>query len=109
MSYTRDYARQEPTRAELDAGAGWQLVEFGAPWCPHCSGAQLVVKEWLGAHADIGHVKIEDGKGRPAGRSYQVKLWPTLVLLRDGEEVARVVRPRQETDLAALEQALQPT
>jgi thioredoxin 1 len=23
-----------------------------------------------------------------------VKLWPTLVLLRDGREIARVVRPR---------------
>ncbi|MEG2805384.1 thioredoxin family protein [Stenotrophomonas sp.] len=106
MSYTRDYARQEPTRAELDAARGWQLVEFGAPWCPHCSGAQMALKDWLGEHDDIAHVKIEDGKGRPAGRSYQVKLWPTLVLLRDGEEVARVVRPRQDTDMARLDEAL---
>ncbi|RTW54922.1 thioredoxin family protein, partial [Pseudomonas aeruginosa] len=25
--------------------------------------------------------------------SFQVKLWPTFVFLRDGREVARVVRP----------------
>ena len=39
------------------------------------------------------HIKIEDGSGRPLGRSFRVKLWPTLVFLRDGVEVARVVRP----------------
>jgi thioredoxin 1 len=106
MSYSRDYASQEPSRAEIDAGTGWQLVEFGAPWCPHCSAAQLAIKEWLGEH-DMPHLKIEDGKGRPAGRSFKVTLWPTVILLRDGQEVARVVRPRGEGDLAVFAQALQ--
>ncbi len=40
-----------------------------------------------------------DGKGRPLGRSYGVKLWPTLVFLKDGHEVARVVRPADATPL----------
>ncbi|WP_312237976.1 thioredoxin family protein [Stenotrophomonas sp.] len=106
MSYSRDYVRQEPSRAEIDAGSGWQLVEFGAPWCPHCSAAQLALKEWLGEH-EMPHLKIEDGKGRPAGRSFKVKLWPTVILLRDGQEVARVVRPRGEGDLAVFGSALQ--
>lgn len=44
-------------------------------------------------HADVRHLKIEDGPGRPLGRSFGIKLWPTLVFLRDGTEVARVVRP----------------
>jgi len=101
MSYTRAYAAQEPSRAAVDAAPGWQLLEFGAPWCPHCSAAQAAVKDWLAAR-DIPHLKIEDGKGRPLGRSFQVRLWPTLVLLHDGEEVARVVRPRADADLAAL-------
>jgi hypothetical protein len=37
--------------------------------------------------------KIEDGPGRPLGRSYRIKLWPSVLVLRDGEELARVVRP----------------
>jgi thioredoxin 1 len=32
-----------------------------------------------------------------------VKLWPTLVFLRDGKEVARLVRPQ---DVAAISTAL---
>ena len=39
------------------------------------------------------HLKVEDGPGRPLGRSFRVKLWPTLVFLKDGQEVARIVRP----------------
>jgi thioredoxin 1 len=37
---------------------------------------------------------VEDGPGRALGRSFGVTLWPTLVVLRDGRELARVVRPR---------------
>jgi thioredoxin 1 len=41
----------------------------------------------------VRHVKVEDGKGRPLGRSFRVKLWPTLVFLRDGQVVQQVARP----------------
>jgi thioredoxin 1 len=47
------------------------------------------------AHSDgIRHIKIEDGRGRKLGRSFQVKLWPTFIFLKDGKEMSRVVRPR---------------
>ena len=29
----------------------------------------------------------------PVCRTFHVKLWPTLILLREGQEVARVVQP----------------
>jgi thioredoxin 1 len=45
------------------------------------------------------HLKVEDGPGRALGRSYRVKLWPTLLVLRDGQEVARVVRPTAVQDV----------
>jgi thioredoxin 1 len=51
-------------------------------------------------------MKIEDGPGRLLGRSFKVKLWPTVVVLKDGQEVARVVRPSGSRELAeALAQA----
>ena len=43
----------------------------------------------------LRHVKVEDGPGRPLGRHFRVKLWPTLILLQDGQEIARTVRPTQ--------------
>jgi thioredoxin 1 len=48
----------------------------------------------------LHHVRIEDGRGRRLGRLFGVKLWPTLVLLSDGREVARVVRPESVGEIA---------
>lgn len=95
----------QPSRAQVDAQPGSLLLEFGAPWCGHCQQAQPALQAWVAAHA-VQHWKIEDGKGRPLGRSFQVRLWPTVILLCDGREVARVVRPRDSADLATLQAAL---
>ncbi len=105
MPFMRDHVAAEPARAEVDAQAGWLLLEFGAPWCGHCQAAQAALQAFVDAH-DLPHWKIEDGKGKPLGRSFQVKLWPTVILLHDGKEVARVVRPVAAADLGTLEGAL---
>ena len=87
------YAEKEPTRAEVDALAGATVLEFGTGWCGWCRSAQPLIAAAFESHHDVRHVKVEDGPGRPLGRSFRVKLWPTLVFLKDGQEVARVVRP----------------
>jgi thioredoxin 1 len=102
MSYTSTYATTEPGRAEVDVLAGTSMIEFGAPWCGHCILAQPLLETALARHPDVRHLKIEDGRGRPLGRSFRIKLWPTLVLLRDGEELARVVRPIQAEEIHQL-------
>ncbi len=93
MAYTSDYAAEEPSRASVDAMDGITVLEFGAPWCGHCQAAQPALQRALASREELAHLKIEDGPGRPLGRSFQVKLWPTLVVLRDGAVVARLVRP----------------
>jgi thioredoxin 1 len=106
MPYARAYMPTEPARAEVDAMPGTTLLEFGAPWCGFCMRAQPLVEAALLKRPDIRHVKIEDGPGRPLGRSFRVKLWPTLVLLREGEELARSVRPNHAPELGTLFSAL---
>ncbi len=90
---------EAPTRAEVDALVGMTLLEFGTDWCGHCRAAQDALALLLSQQAQWRHVKIEDGPGRLLGRSYRVKFWPTLVLLRDGQEIARAVRPTHATAL----------
>lgn len=103
MTLTTSYAATEPARADVDALPGPTMVEFGAPWCGFCIGAQALIEQAFDGHDGVRHIKIEDGPGRRLGRSYRVKLWPTLVFLKDGIEVARLVRP---ADSAAIRQAL---
>ncbi len=90
---------EAPLRTEVDALQGLTLLEFGTGWCGHCRAAQPALSEALESYPQFRHLKIEDGPGRPLGRSYRVKLWPTLVLLRDGQEVARLVRPTEVGDI----------
>ena len=92
---------EAPVRAEVEALPGVTLLEFGTTWCGHCRAAQPALVEVLSQHPQWRHVKVEDGPGRPLGRSYRVRLWPTLVLLRDGLEVARLVRPTHAADISA--------
>lgn len=102
MNAFTPYASDAPARAEVDAWAGPTVLEFGANWCGICQAAQATIAQALAASAGrepLRHLKIEDGPGRPLGRSFGIKLWPTLVALRDGKEVARVVRPTGTQDV----------
>lgn len=103
MSSTKRYTEAQPTRAEIDATTGPVVVNFGTNWCGYCRASRPAITEGFTDHPDVRHVMAEDARGRPLGRSFGVKLWPTLVFLRDGEEVARLVRP---TDPGAVRQAL---
>jgi thioredoxin 1 len=88
-----DYLNPGPTREVIDSMEGPVVLEFGTEWCGHCQAAAPAVAEALRAFAGARHIKVEDGPGRPLGRSFRVKLWPTLIFLKDGAEVARAVRP----------------
>ncbi len=100
MPFVRRYEEETLGRAAIDGKAGLVLLEFGTDWCGHCKAAQPAIEAALMSRADVTHLKVEDGKGRPLGRSFRVKLWPTLVLLRDGNEVARIVRPIATRDVS---------
>jgi thioredoxin 1 len=88
-----EYADVEPLRSDIDAVQSPAVIEFGVPWCPHCQLAQPLIAAAFAGHSAVRHIKVEDGSGRPLGRSFRVKLWPTLIFMTDGKEVARVVRP----------------
>jgi thioredoxin 1 len=118
------YTPVHPTRAALEAMPGKVVLEFGVDWCPHCQRAAGPVAEALStaglrvadstgaaicrgetpvaATADtLQYWRLEDERARPLGRSFKVKLWPTLLFLQDGVEVARVVRPTTVAEVTA--------
>lgn len=98
------YATTAPSRDEVNGLPGASVIEFGTDWCGHCKAAQPLIAEVFADFPNVRHLKIEDGSGRPLGRSFRVKLWPTLIFFRDGVEVVRLVRP---TDVSAIEEAFE--
>lgn len=93
---------EAPSLSEVQALTGLTLLEFGTEWCGHCRAAQPLIAQALATPTPWQHLKIEDGPGRALGRHYRVKLWPTLVFLRNGQEVGRLVRPAEAEMMATL-------
>ena len=103
MSMLTNYSDNAPAREELDALEQPVLLEFGTDWCGHCQAAQPHLADAFAHYPDLHHIKVEDGPGRRLGRSFRVKLWPTLIFLRNGQEVERLVRP---TDSESIRRAM---
>ena len=93
MAMNDTYAPIEPSRADVDQLNGPSMLEFGSPTCGYCRAVQPLLASALADHPHVRHIKIADASRRRLGRSYKVKLWPTLIFLRDGRETARLVRP----------------
>lgn len=102
------YTENAPTREEIDALPGATVIEFGTNWCGYCMAAQPHINQAMAGHPGLRHLKIEDGKGRLLGRTFQVKLWPTLIFMKDGAEVARVVRPGSAEVISAAAARIDP-
>lgn len=100
--FNPDYAQDAPKFEHVSELVGDALLEFGTPWCGHCQAALPAIKEVLLEYSDMPHIKIYDGKGKPLGRAFKVKLWPTLILLQNGKETARLVRPSHADEVRRL-------
>lgn len=94
------YSPDQPARSEVDAMKGWVLLDFGTNWCSHCQAARTATAGVLSELSGFVYLPVEDGPERPLGRSFKVKRWPTWVLMQDGQEVARLVRPTQPQQAA---------
>ncbi|WP_199188753.1 MULTISPECIES: thioredoxin family protein [Pirellulaceae] len=104
MPYDPDYHEDAPTKDDINRTTGKVVLDFGANWCPYCQELSPSLQSLLSGAENVRHIRVADGKGKVLGRSFRVKLWPTLVLLQDGELVAQLVRPSAhsaETELAA--------
>lgn len=83
------------------AAQGIAMIDFWAVWCPPCRALGPIVdalaSEYQG-RVTIGKVNVDEERG--IAGAYGVQSIPTLVFLREGEEVGRVVGLRSKQDLA---------
>ena len=100
--FNREYSENPPDYDQIKSLKGMTLVEFGAPWCGHCQSAEPWVEQALAVCETIRHIKVFDGKGKYLGRQFKVKRWPTLIVLQNGSEIARCIRPQSSQDIVDL-------
>jgi thioredoxin-like negative regulator of GroEL len=79
-------------------GSGLVLVDVWAQSCHPCVALAPHMASIAEAHPDMTVVKLDAGKARRLCMSLQVRGLPTLLLLHDGQEVARICDPNLVAD-----------
>ncbi len=91
-----------------EIAGGVTLVDFWAPWCGPCKMQLPIlqkVADALGNRAKIAKVNVDDSPD--TAQQFGVQSIPTLVLLKNGAEVARFTGVTDQKKLqAAVEGAL---
>ena len=71
------------------------LVDFWAEWCVPCHMVSPVVEEIARDHSDsMKAFKLNVDDNPETARKYAVMSIPTLIVFRDGKEMARVIGAR---------------
>lgn len=68
------------------------LVDLWADWCPPCIVVAPILQkvvENYDAEISLAKIEVDDGKNMKIAGQYQVRGFPTILLIQNGEEKAR--------------------
>jgi thioredoxin 1 len=90
------------------ADPGVTLIDFTAAWCAPCKQLTPMLHELEGEYRGRARLLVIDVQEHPdLAQAFRVTAMPTMVLVRDGKEVGRMVGLRPKKIVAgALERAL---
>lgn len=80
---------------------GVAMVDFWAPWCPPCRAVGPIVDSLAAEYRGRATVaKVNTDESPRVASGFGVRSIPTIVFLKDGKEVGRVVGLRPKEELA---------
>ena len=68
------------------------LVDLWADWCPPCVVIAPIIKKVVEDYDDeisLAKLEVDEGKNMKIAGQYQVRGFPTILLIQNGEEKAR--------------------
>lgn len=81
----------ENFKAEVLNSAKPVLLDFWAVWCPPCMMQSPIVDELAEERSDIVVGKVNTDEQPNLAEAFDIENIPTLVIIRNGEESARLV------------------
>ena len=97
MKITKDTYQEAVLNADREV-----LLDFWAPWCGPCRMVSPIVDEIAGERKDILVGKVNVDEEMELAAQFQVTSIPTLVVLRNGQVVNRVVGARPKDAILSL-------
>ncbi|MEG1254321.1 thioredoxin [Clostridium sp.] len=87
---------------ELEAGSGLVLVDFFATWCGPCQRLTPVLEDLQeDFEGKVKFLKSDIDQSRSLARKFSVMSVPTMIVLKDGAPVERMVGFMQPEDIKA--------
>lgn len=85
------------TNFEQETQQGLKLVEFYTTWCMYCKNQRIELMDFENSDIWIGIVDADESP--EIAKRFEIKGFPTFVLLKDGEKIAEFVGFHQKSQL----------
>jgi len=85
------------------------LVDFWAPWCPHCVKINPAYEQLAAQYGDwMEVVKVDMDEGDELWDEWNVELIPTLRLYQNGKDMGSIVAPESKAEIEAFLSGILP-
>ena len=78
------------------------LLDFWATWCGPCASLKPTIVELANENNDLKVCTVDVDENKDLAREYKVMSIPTVIALKDGKEIGRIVGPESKEQILGM-------